>query len=342
MNIPVLPTREKDGKLLFKCGYLHGTWTAEELRYAESCGYEIMKCYRYLWYKNSIPVFRDFSQWCVDQRAKFPKGTPQNTAFKLLGNSGYGKFGQKNKQNSYAGSLEDMPPDIAELIQQIEVHVCDGEQMVSFSGTHEEYSEHSFVELAAYVTAFARLKLTKAAHAVEKAGFIPCYCDTDSLKIGTRNGVFLDGDIGRIAEVLDVGNGLGQWEYEGLHMRYLAAPKIILARDEFGNIDLHDKINRIKGISKNKDSTYELRWELDSSGEAYLETIHAHSRKPITFKEAIIRNDTPSKWVWFDKDLKPADTKRVWEGIWSAPHYSPKETLPSPYSSIISTNSSES
>lgn len=345
-NIPVLPTKEPTGKLLFKVGYLHGVWTAEEIRYAVECGAEILKCHRYVWFAKSIPFFREFEQWCVDNRfeakKKFGRKSPQDSAFKRLGNAAYGKYGQRVSDDAYVGSLAEMPPEIREKAQDIEAHLVDGEWMISYPGSRKVYSAHSFVEMAAYVTAFARLKLTKAAHAVEKKGLIPAYCDTDSLKITNRNGAILQGDRAMIGDVIDVGDSLGQWEFEGIQTRYLAAPKFILAKDDQGDVDLHDPVNRLKGMKK--DATTTMLWTEEDDGIVFLEQIDADMRRPLKIKEAIRRGETPSKWIEQHKVFRPEDTKRVWTGHKSCPIYSPKPASPleePPPSPSLSENSGE-
>jgi hypothetical protein len=345
-HIPVLPTKEESGKLLFKTGYIHGVWVAEELRYAIECGAEIIKCHRYVWFSHAIPFFRDFEQWCVDKRAEmkatFGKKSPQEQAFKRLGNAAYGKYGQRVSDDAYVGSLEGMPPDLWDKCD-IEATLNDnGEWMISYPGTRKIYSEKSFLEMAAYVTAFARLKLVKAAHAAEKAGYIACYADTDSLKLTNPAGAMIEGDRAKIGDVIDVGESLGQWEFEGLQRRYLAAPKLILAKDDFGVVNLQDPINRIKGLKKDAETTQvwsmaPLETEKGFIEIPYLESIEADLRRPLKLKEAIRRGERPSKWIEQHKTIHPEDTKRNWRlvetpmGIRSVSSaiYSEKSSLPS-------------
>jgi len=342
MNLPPLPVRDSEGRTTSPYGYIHGTWCAEELRFAEECGCKITKCYKYLWYSKSEPYLRDYALWSVNQRdiakKEFGKGSPQERNFKLAGNGLYGKFGQRVSEFSYVGDADGLSEKYKELEKDGGISIAydftsDG-VLCTFNSPNKIYSKKSFVEISAMVASFARIRLLRTAMAVEKAGYPLCYCDTDSLKFTTKTGLIYDTDLATIADCiksvdgLGVGNELGQWEFEGIKTLYYAAPKAVLQKNDQGVVDLTDPKNRLKGVPKRAET--HISYETDETGHTFISSIDADFDRPIGFGEKIRRKEyqgdkaNPSQWCPDHKHLTLIDRKRVHSGLFSEPIYSPE------------------
>jgi len=199
MNIPPLPIK-RGGKLIFPIGRLTGVWTQIELAYAVSIGCKVKKIHRALVFKETKSIFSDY----VDRFWKMKaEGTgAKRTIAKLLLNSCYGKFGQRCEYTSICG-----PKEAMNRIRAGEsIEVFDRELGLYLV---EEISTRDFIrpEIAAYITARARVRLHKAIRFLELRDFNVYYCDTDSIVV--------DGEIKNcLRDEFRVGRKLGQWKLE--------------------------------------------------------------------------------------------------------------------------------
>lgn len=172
-NIPPLPV--KMGKLVFPCGVVYGTWTYEELRYAEeNCGVVIREFYEVAHFENTYPVFKRFKDcfYQLKEQGTIEKNMSLRTLAKLILNVMYG----------YTGMTRD---DKTQLRPYKDLHKYD---QVKFADKELGYieipadinAEYIQVQIATYVTARARLVLLKALKDCDSRGNV-YYCDTDSI-----------------------------------------------------------------------------------------------------------------------------------------------------------------
>lgn len=177
---PIPPLPVKMGKLTFPCGEVFGTWTYEELDYAEKhCGVEIREFYAGVHFKETYPIFKRFVDcfYELKEEGSRTKNEPLRTLAKLLLNVGYGYTGMRRDDKTGLDSIENMSKY----------------ETISFINSETGYievpseikSEYIQVQVAAYVTSRARLVLLKALREVVNNGGNVYYCDTDSIVCDT-------------------------------------------------------------------------------------------------------------------------------------------------------------
>ena len=165
------------GKLVFPTGMLHGTWEWDELQNAIDCGCRLVEWKKSVWYE-AKPLLREFVEtlyryrnsakcfscsgqlgdnfWCA--RCQKPGYDAGLDAFaKLIGNSGYGKFGQNPKRIKFYWITDpDMPEGCVPLVED------DPDCQVWLI---EEDADAAFImpQISARITALARVHLHKFA-----------------------------------------------------------------------------------------------------------------------------------------------------------------------------------
>jgi len=288
-KLMVLPWRTQDRKLIFPCGEFIGWWTDIELKLAIEQGYKVIECYDFIWYRKAKVYFKEFADfiWKERQRYKTEGNKGMELMIKKMGNSLYGKFAQRNNTNDYFGKIEDCPEEYLNLethrvtfLPRIgsdsdKLEFVDSRAIVP-TGTFPEFE---FPAVSAFITAHARIKLYKAMRANLSSVI---YCDTDSMKLKERA-------IGVI-----VGEGLGEWGYEGEFDYEFYRPKF------YGDT--------VKGVPS--------RATLVERG---LSSVVYEFQKPLREREARKRGDIPNRWVNVRKELSLIDDKRAWRDDSSFP-----------------------
>ena len=174
-NIPPLPA--KMGKLCFPCGLLYGVWHFEELEYAiRHCGVEITDYMQTCFYSRQYPVFRNFIQEFSElkQQADINGNRSERTFAKLLMNTSYGYTGMRRDDKTSLISLSKLDEYPSEEVLHI------NEELGYAEVETDVKSRYIQVQVAATVTARARLILLKALKEAERVGNV-YYCDTDSI-----------------------------------------------------------------------------------------------------------------------------------------------------------------
>ena len=279
VNVPeqyigVLPILNPDnGKLIFPTGTFRGHFASPELNYAiKECGVKVIKIHSLIRYKGK-PYFKEYANFIWKKRKEYKdkhnKG--MDILIKYLGNTLYGGFGQKNK-DSYFGKLEDLSLDMLAKAKPA-ISEINGVKYVSVTATEGEDSKHTFPCIPVFITSFARLLLLKALRANAEALI---YTDTDSMKLrGVAKGII-------------VGDGLGEWGYEGIE---IDVP--VYKSKMYGD--------KCKGVPKKA----VLEWE-DETRKIY------SYRKPNKMKESFRRGLTPALWKKVIKEVSKIDDKRIW------------------------------
>ena len=185
LNIPLLPKKACDGKIMFMSGYIQGIYTFPEIRKALSLGYKIEKIGKVLYYpKLKVSLFGAY----VDELYKL-KGDPvYKQIAKLLLNSLYGKFAQRaNLDHGWILVDENEEiniPDILENEQYWKYHTSTDswyhyvpDEPIEVKG----FAKHSLPLISSYITSYARIYIYEM---YELVGFENVlYSDTDSVII---------------------------------------------------------------------------------------------------------------------------------------------------------------
>ena len=281
VNVPkqyigVLPTLSPDtGKLVFPIGTFKAHFASPELNYAiKECGVKVIKIHSLIKYK-SKPYFKDYAEFIWKKRKEYKdKGNKgMEILIKYLGNTLYGGFGQKNK-DSFFGKLEDLTLEfVADKKSKPSISTINGIKYVTVTESKGEDSKHTFPCIPVFITSFARLLLLKALRANEENLI---YTDTDSMKL--RN----------TAKDIVIGNGLGEWGYEGVE---IDVP--VYKSKMYGN--------KCKGVPKRA----VLEWEDE------VRKIYSYE-KPNKMKESFRRGLMPALWKRIIKEVSKIDDKRIW------------------------------
>lgn len=177
-HIPPLPV--KMGKLVFPTGRVHGSWTFHELEYAvKECGVEVIEVFEVCLFKNTYPVFKNFilEFYQMKEQATIDKNESLRTFSKLIQNVGYGYTGMSRDKTQIQAieKLDDYDINQVKFIN---------EELGYIEVDSDIKSEYIQVQIASYVTSFARLELLKALRLASQNGNV-YYCDTDSIVTDT-------------------------------------------------------------------------------------------------------------------------------------------------------------
>jgi len=263
-------------KLIFPYGIFKGYYTSMELKEAIKYGTKILEVYDYVEYTQLKPLFRDYAIKIWEKRLECKAAglKPMDKMYKKLGNSLYGKFGEKHQQNDWI-RISDFDADFncdGALIRKD----VDGTEYVYVSSKRGEDSTHTFPIIAVWITSAARIKLLRMIKKYEKD---VTYVDTDSIKISTTS-----------HEYPKDSKELGGWgiENEGkVKTDYFYRPKMYS--------------NKHKGVPNNAKLIKE-----DEDGFEF------EFRLPIKRSSSLRRGIVQNKWIKQIKRITKKDDKRDW------------------------------
>lgn len=228
-NQPIPPLPVKMGKLTFPCGEVFGSWTYEELDYAEkNCGVQILEFYAAVHFKQTYPVFERFVEcfYQLKEEGSRTKNEPLRTLAKLILNVGYGYTGMRRDDKTSLDSIEN-----AHKHERITFMNEDTGYIEIPTEIKAEYIQ---VQVASYVTSRARLVLLKALRDIVNRGGNVYYCDTDSVVC----------DIPMNPDLVDP-DRIGFWDLESTPERGLfLRPKV------YTEIHEGDTLVKFKGVSR--------------------------------------------------------------------------------------------
>lgn len=193
-DIPPLPHRSREtGKLIFPVGVFHGVWSLEELELLSDASVkgEILNVVKVVWFKR-VEVFKEMMEELWAYRDKTREGYDEGLSAlaKLMGNSLYGKFGMKKERTSivFRRKIEKLKcflcgePSEGGLCMD-----CEGSKPAS-EREDDVWYQHKTVEasyiipqIAAHITALARVRLWRYMRQAVDAGGELIYVDTDSI-----------------------------------------------------------------------------------------------------------------------------------------------------------------
>lgn len=313
--IGLLPYYNKDGKLVFPHGIFEGWYVKEELQAAEQYGAKILHCYEFIVYQKKLDLFSEYIDDMYRSRAEHPPGTLYNMMYKILMNSLYGKFAQKNPVNAYTGKMEDYVGSLPEGTRLIPSHTVFGEECINIPADCYEEAYGAFPCIAVYITALARVKLL---HKLMQHKDSVVYCDTDSIKYQTWDG--LD----------ESGHNLGEWEHEYTKTQCFIRPKmywdVSMATIKAKGIRTGGYPPIIADRLPTEEEDKRLVDHIDKNGKRVTvpleritvittdeEGVRARFYKPIGIKEGNTRRLPINKWMRVEKLLQWNDTKRIWQ-----------------------------
>ena len=241
LHIPPLPVRGDGGelpkgKLLFPTGKLYGVWEWSELKQAEEMGCSIVWWGKSYWYE-AIPLFEEYVRDLYSYRDKnHPNYDPGLAAIaKLMLNSSYGKFGMKTLRRKIYRYDDPEMPELAVPADQ------DPECLVWYAD-EEVDAAYIMPQVAARVTALARVRLLRFMLDAEQRGGTIHYCDTDSLI--TEVELPSSTELGGLKDEMPAQSGQLTGEFLGPKMYMLTGP------DDFEQV-------KAKGMQTRNRETFE-------------------------------------------------------------------------------------
>jgi hypothetical protein len=221
--VPILPTRDDKGHMIWRRGTFATSVTIPELRFALANGYELLELRRVCIFRQSRIVFERFVQKCKMLRREY-RGTNVEQVAKLIQNSLYGKFGSRREriESVVIEDLDSLDDDyFPTVIPSLYLDV-------------NEQKVRALPHWAAYITAHARLRLLRAIYRIGPEKTI--YFDTDSITV--QSGTFP-------VDLID-SQAYGFWKLEKEWKTFTAiAPKVY-----YGVLASGEKLGKVKGVPK--------------------------------------------------------------------------------------------
>ncbi len=180
LDIPVLPYRRSDYKIIFPNGKFSGWWANEELRFAQSQGVKILKAYDGYVCHFICKPFGSYVDKLYFERQR-AKSELLRYTYKIFLNSLYGKFAQGNER-----SVIEPLDKFKKRKNWGQFKLFEKDKLVLFT-EKGKYPIHANYIFSLYTTAKARIKLYELITDIQSRGGQVLYCDTD--------GVIYRGDI---------------------------------------------------------------------------------------------------------------------------------------------------
>jgi hypothetical protein len=256
--VPILPTRDSKGHMIWRRGTFATSVSIPELRFALQHGYELLELRRVCVFTESKIVFDRMVEKCKTLRREH-RGTNIEQVAKLIQNSLYGKFGAKRERivSVVVDDLDSLDVDLfPTVIPNLYLDV-------------KEQRVRALPHWAAWITAHARLRLLETIYRIGPERVI--YYDTDSITV--ERGTFP-------AELIDP-QAYGRWKREKVWKTFTAvAPKVY-----HGVLMSGERIGKVKGVPKHRHDD-EL-WEQLAAGES-----PSVSYQTLSSLRAMLRNGT--------------------------------------------------
>lgn len=174
------------GRLCFPIGQFTTTLAGPDLQYALDHGHvtAVHACALY----ERAAIFREFVDWCWGERLKaLDNGNSVDAwLYKIMGNSLYGKFGQRGRVWEFTGETR---PGVTADLSSYDLDARQWVRVRSVGGQVQRLKEdaeafNSFPAIAAYITAAARQYLYRLIREAGPGNVL--YCDTDSVWLSGR------------------------------------------------------------------------------------------------------------------------------------------------------------
>lgn len=276
---PLLPYRFNN-KLVFPLGVFSGSYTHVELREALKLGYKILRFNWTIYYSKTFNPFNDFINYFYDLRKSFNNNSLYNIICKLILNSFYGKFGQREINNINICSFDDL-----KYMAFFDKDFIIKDNIVYFYDKYNCFNSFVIPIFAVYTTAYGRLKLYEYI-----CKYNALYCDTDSIITFDKN--------------VPVSNNLGAMKFECfISNGIIVKPKLYLK-----NVD-GINIIKIKGVPN-----ADLRVFSD-----IINNKPVYYKKFVKFKESLRRDLNINQIIDVLKSVNLNDDKRFWSNSFFNP-----------------------
>ena len=249
VSFTVLSKRTPDG-VIWALGEFEDFATTPEILYARERGYQITVIDGYVWEERVRP-FDKFVDICEAFRMRHT-GDAIATQVKLTANALYGKFGARRESEDTLISTDEDAALAAGYIPQIDpktgnfVPNC-------YTKSRTMNEPYMLPHWAAYITAYARLKLM---HAIEGIG-------PEKVLYGDTDSIWVEGRIDPATLELHPAK-FGAWKIERHELLHLDAPKSYATEDDRGSgrdMSIHSKGIPAR-FRHSDDVAAALRWHL--------------------------------------------------------------------------------
>ncbi|MEM4067161.1 MAG: DNA polymerase [Candidatus Micrarchaeaceae archaeon] len=178
IDIGLLPYRDqKQNKLIFPIGKYYGWYNLNEIRFAITHGYKIRAITLYVFSRQYYYDVYDV----IKQFYELRKKDKQNSyLYKLMINSFYGKFGERNRSEKYILD-QNVEFDNEKYDYYVELDNNDQIKYIIQKDKKAKLTNHTDFSIASYIASWGRIKLLeKFEQVIQNNGKI-FYCDTDSI-----------------------------------------------------------------------------------------------------------------------------------------------------------------
>lgn len=297
MNIPILPFRKND-KLIFPLGTFTGVYNHDELRYAISYGYKILRINNQIIYTETFKPFEKYIKDLYAIRKQWKEeGRQEELIPKLLMNSLYGKFGQhKISGFDILNKYECDYKKLSKIYKSGVKILKETDKLIYYKTEFKEFNScFSFPILSSYTTSKARIQMHKLLMVSN-----PIYIDTDS--IITQEELLTSKELGDLKLEYKL-----EW-FEALRPKFYRMKIKDYVIDTNKENDTPMRI-KIKGLRKAKDEDFTSAL----NGETIIKEKFAKLR------ECIKRDIPVNAIIPVKKKFKLLDEKRLWTGNNSVP-----------------------
>lgn len=300
MMYPPLPVRSE--KLIFPTGKFKGTWNNNELSYAISQGVKIKKITKQIIYQKSHTPFKEYVTDLYKKRLMYKK---ENNSFeivvKLMMNSLYGKFAQKNISEYRVFEWDKLDSKHAKIYYRNDnmgYKIDHLDNKIIFRKDKQCKAVFIFPIYSSYITSYARIHLHKL---IIKSNAL--YVDTDSIITYKE---------------MEVSEGLGGLKCEGSNeSAIIVKPKFYTYADDV----------KIKGLSKTVDGEGKI---IKTGKKEFNELIKGgvvNKKRFSGLKESVRRGIAPNTTITTPKTMDVEDNKRVWNSPFSPDEFQTSEAL---------------
>lgn len=206
---------------------------------------------------------------------------PKRTLAKLLMNSLYGKFGQAyERDESIYQVFDSLDSALAfqDTLPQDSTKLKEKDGIYTIIKKEHSISVKSFmnVAIASYITAYARIELTKQLHYCESKNIPVYYCDSDSFVISNH-----------YKHLIPISKSLGGWDIEvEMFKAQFLAPKCYIYQALNKESNQLEYFLKLKGIEKRKrNKILEITKDLSNPFTEIYNLIH----QPIELEERFLK-----------------------------------------------------
>lgn len=174
-----LPWRDDGKRLVYPVGVFRGTWTYDEVRYAQSRGTQIIKIHKAVGGDSCERPFDEFIN-VIYKKRKESTNPAEREVLKVILNSLYGKLASRSSVTRVVSRYELIKKGHTKKLEQVK-WIDHNRGLLDFHTPPQKFVN---VLWGAMVTANARILLTKHLNACPPEKLI--YCDTDALYVNNH------------------------------------------------------------------------------------------------------------------------------------------------------------